>query len=747
VTRDELLESLHGVLVRPASAREVLQRLGVPRESRAAVRRLLRTLALDGTLALVRGRRYALPGASDVIVGVLGMHPDGHGFVAPEGGGPGDIYVSREHVKGAMHGDRVVVRRVRASRGGSVEGRVLRIVGRGHTRVVGEFAASRGARAEVVPWDPRWRQPIAVPPGESLGAAAGDMVEAEITAWPTATRGPIGRVIDVLGPPDAPGVDARVVLRAHGIPDAHAPAAEDEARRMGASVRPEDLEGRTDFRADMVVTIDRDDARDFDDAVSVESAGPGVFRLAVHIADVAHYVREGTALDEGARARGTSVYFPDRAIHMFPEALATGICSLVEGADRLVQSCVMDVDERGNVRRAEFHDGVIRSLASLTYTEVDAILAQRDPMAVARRGPLVPALERMRALYEVLRERRRQRGSIDFDLPEPAVVLGDDGRVAAITAADRTVAHRLIEEFMVLANEAAARELERRGSPALYRVHEAPDPAKVEAFEAFVAPLGHRLGVRGRAPRPEDFRMLLDRVAGSAVERPVAALVLRTMQQARYHPANLGHFGLACEAYTHFTAPIRRYPDLVVHRLLRESRRGPLTEARAAALSAELPGIARDSSARERRANEAERDLVRWMQVRFMADKVGMEFDGHVTGVSPFGLFVEIVEPFVEGLVHVSTMAADDYRFVESAHAWHGVKRRRVYRLGDRLNVRVLRVDVDRRLVDLGLVDELDAPPVARGARAGAGSRARRGSDRRSRTPRQPDRRRLGRRR
>jgi ribonuclease R len=370
-------------------------------------------------------------------------------------------------------------------------------------------------------------------------------VEVEITRWPTATRGPAGRVVEVLGDPDAPGVDTTVILRRHGIAEAHSEHAVLEARRLGTAVRPGDLEGRTDFRAALTVTIDGEHARDFDDAVSVEDLGAGRFRLAVHIADVSHYVRAGSALDDDARDRGTSVYFPDRAVHMFPAELATGLCSLNPGVDRLVQTCLMDIDARGGVTRCEFHDGVIRSAARLTYAGVNALLTEATPDAAPGGEPLPAMLRTMRSLYEVLHDRRRRRGSIDFDLPEAEIRLDDEGQVAAVTAAERNVAHRLIEEFMLLANESVAGELERRGVPAIYRIHEPPDPAKVEVFEAFIATLGLGLGAASGAVRPGDFQRLLDRVRGTPIERPVALLMLRTMQQARYDTENVEHFGLA----------------------------------------------------------------------------------------------------------------------------------------------------------------------------------------------------------
>jgi ribonuclease R len=457
------------------------------------------------------------------------------------------------------------------------------------------------------------------------------------------------------------------------------------------------------------VTIDGEHARDFDDAISIDRLPNGNFWLGVHIADVAHYVAEGSALDRDAYERGTSVYFPERAVHMFPSELATGLCSLNPQVDRLVQSCLMEVDRRsGTVVRYEIHDGVIHSQARMTYTEVNAILTDRDPAAIERHRPFVPFFERMYELFEILHTRRRRRGSIDFDLKESEIVLDDEGMVEAIVAAERNVAHRLIEEFMLLTNETVATHLEKHAVPSLYRIHEEPDPVKVEVFEEFISTLGYSLAGAPDRLEPRDFQRLVEKIHGKPEEKPIAFLMLRTMQKARYDPANLGHFGLAAASYTHFTSPIRRYPDLVVHRVLRESRHA-MTDDRQAELTEDLPEIARHTSERERRANDAERELVQWKKVRFMTDKVGDEFQGYVTGVSAFGLYIELVEHFVEGMVHVSTMADDYYRFVERAHLLRGEKDGRVYRLGDKVQVQVIRVDLERRQIDLGLSEILDA--------------------------------------
>jgi ribonuclease R len=457
------------------------------------------------------------------------------------------------------------------------------------------------------------------------------------------------------------------------------------------------------------VTIDGEHARDFDDANTIEQLPNGHFWLGVHIADVSHYVQEGSALDREAYERGTSVYFPERAVHMFPAELATGLCSLNPHVDRLVQSCLMEVDRKGQVVRYEIHDGVINSDARMTYTAVNAILTDRDPATIAAYQALVPMFETMRVLFVILHARRRRRGAIDFDLPETEVILSEYGEIEAIVPSERNVAHRLIEEFMLLANETVAAHLVDHDAPALHRVHEPPDPKKVADFEAFITTLGYSLAASGSALRPRHFQKLIDRMHGTPEERPIAALMLRTMQKARYDAASLGHFGLAAEHYTHFTSPIRRYPDLVVHRMLRESRAGVMSGGRREELEEELPEAGRHTSEMERRADEAERELLQWKKVRFMADKVGEEFEGYITGVAAYGLFIELIEHFVEGLVHVSSMADDYYRFVDQQHVLRGENTRKVYRLGDRVSVQVVRVDMERRQVDLGLVEILEA--------------------------------------
>jgi ribonuclease R len=649
------------------------------------------------------------PDLTGLTVGTLTLHPRGFGFVIPEdGGGLADVFVAAPNLLEAMHGDRVAVR-VEGRSAKGVEGRIVHILERRHALVVGRYETGGDGVGSVVPFDPRVLNEIHVPRGKAVTALPGDMVVVSMTRWPSVARGPAGHVVEVLGQVTAPGVDTEVVIRHHGISDAHAPEAVAQARALGASIRQRDLTGREDFRSLITVTIDGEHARDFDDAITLERRPGGRYWLGVHIADVSHYVEEGSALDRDAYGRGTSVYFPERAVHMFPPELATGLCSLNPHVDRLVQSCFMEVDNRGRVLRHEIHDGVIRSDARMTYTEVNAILTDRDPVAATQYASFVPMLEHMRELFEVLLSRRRRRGSIDFDLPETEVVLSELGEIEAIVPSERNIAHRLIEEFMLLANETVASDLVARNMPALHRVHEAPDAGKVDDFEMFVSTLGYSLAVPSTGVTPRHFQALVTRIHDQPEERPIAALMLRTMQKARYEASSLGHFGLAAETYTHFTSPIRRYPDLLVHRRLREARGGSLNAARRAVLEAGLEEIARHTSELERRANEAERELIQWKKVRFMADRVGEEYEGFISGVAPFGLFVGLVEPFVEGLVPISSMADDYYRFVEQQHILRGESTKKVYRLGDRVLVQVVRVDANRRQVDFALVEIAEA--------------------------------------
>ena len=719
-SKDQILALLRERVRHPATARELVHLLNVPREERASFKRHLKTLVDSGDLVSARGHRFGVPQKMDLHVGRLQTHSSGFGFVVPdpplEGGG--DIYIPGTGLGDAVHGDRVVARIERVKHDGRVEGRILEVLDRGYARMVGRYERDRRGAGRLVPFDRRVLLELSIPPGEDKSAQPGDMVTVVVTRWPSGGKSAQARVTRVLGDMDAPGVDTEIIIQKFGIPDVHSDEATAEAMRMGTEVSPTDITGRTDFRPLETVTIDGEHARDFDDAITIEKLPNGHFLLGVHIADVSHYVDEGSALDIEAYDRGTSVYFPERAVHMFPSELATGLCSLNPRVDRLVQSCLMEVDREGRVIRSEFHDGVINSNERMTYTAVNAILTDRDPVVMERYAGLVPMFQQMEELFHILNAARHRRGSIDFDLQEAEVIVDEGGMVEDIVALERNVAHRLIEEFMLLANETVASHLDAHGAPTLYRIHEPPDAVKVVKFEEFISGFGYGLGASLADMRPIHFQQLVERIHGKPEEKPIAFLMLRTMQKARYAPQNLGHFGLAAKSYTHFTSPIRRYPDLVVHRALRAARHKTLNAEERDAAAEELPDIARHTSEMERRADEAERELLQWKKVKFMADKVGDEFEGYVTGVAPFGLFVELIEHYVEGMVHVSTMADDYYRFVEEGHFLYGEKTRRKYRLGDKVSVQVVRVNMEMRQIDLALADIL-----ARVNEGGRGSR------------------------
>jgi ribonuclease R len=695
---------------KPVAVRELARRLAIKGEARRELKVVLRRLIEEGTIVNIRGARVGLPARMNLVVGRLSCSPSGYGFVVPErkAGGPraarsGHVYVSAVNLKEAIHGDRVVARVERTTPKG-LDGRIIRILERNLPRIVGRYEEAEGrVGGYVVPFDRRILHEVFIPAGSAGEARTGEMVAAEMTRPPTATRNPHGRVVRVLGRIEEPGVDLKVIMAKYDLPDSFPEEVEQQAAHVPTSVQPEEIVGRRDFRAWPTVTIDPADARDHDDAISIERRGDG-WRLAVHIADVAHYVSDGSALDQEAYMRGTSVYFPDRVVPMLPHALSTHICSLLEGEDRLTQTAVLDVDARGEVVAADFVDGVIRCAAGLSYQEVQAVL---DGDATERecRAALVPLLEEMRAVARLMRQRRYERGSLDFDLPAPKLLLDPAGEMIGIASAERLESMRIIEEFMLAANEAVAARLVEAEAPALYRVHESPDLDRVEEFCELVASLGYRVPTNVAEIRPEDFQRVLRQIEGKPEEKLVSYLLLRTMKLARYHEENLGHFGLASERYVHFTSPIRRYPDLVVHRALRALRQGG--DAAAAGQEA-LPEMGVALSERERRAEEAERELIEWKKVRFMAGKVGERFHAYVTGVQAFGLFVELDEIYVQGLVHVSSMTDDYYLFNEKAHTLKGESTGRVYRLGDRCEVQLARADLDRRQLDFALLDVLE---------------------------------------
>jgi ribonuclease R len=682
----------------PIAADDLLRAARVSRDERDTARARLAALEARGLVVRTGGERLTLPARLDLVAGRLQGNPAGFAFCLPDDPAEEHVYVPATRVRPAMHGDRVLVRVERLHRRGRPEGRVVKVLERGTTRIVGVFRRGR-TTGVVVPQEQRITVPIVVPRGADGGAGDGEMVVASIVRWPTATGDAEARVDAVLGPADDPRVETEAVIRAHDLPLDFPPGVVAAARRVARDVPAEARAGRLDLRALPLVTIDGELARDFDDAVHVEAHGTG-FLLTVAIADVAAYAPAGDPLDLEARARGTSVYFPDRVVPMLPEELSNGICSLVPGADRLAKVVRLVFDARGRSGEVRFDDAVIRSAARLTYTRVRRALVERDEGVRGELGDLLAPLECAEALARLLTRRRRARGAIDFDLPEAEIVLDPRGHAEAILRAERSIAEELIEEFMLAANEAVARELTRRRLPFLHRVHEPPDPDAVAELARFLEGFGLRLRLeRGRAT-PAAVQDVLRRVVGRPEERLVNTVLLRSMKPARYAVEPLGHFGLATDCYTHFTSPIRRYPDLVVHRLLDVALRS------AGRVPPDLAAIAEESSRRERVAMEAEREIVQLKKIQFMQSRVGETHEGFVTGVAPFGAFVELCDMFVEGLVHVSTLGDDWFEHVAREHSLRGRRSGRRLRIGDAVRVTVAGVSVERRQIDFTLADD-----------------------------------------
>ncbi|MGA9979347.1 MAG: VacB/RNase II family 3'-5' exoribonuclease [Candidatus Sulfotelmatobacter sp.] len=807
---------------RSAGFKQLVRELGVRGDGRGELNDLLKKLTSSGQLIMMDSDRYALPAAAaekNLVAGRLTMHRDGFGFVIPNASAlspqmkariTGDIFVPPHLIGNSMHGDRVLVAISNVRPDGRAEGRIVRSVARAHSTVVGIF--HHGSRGNYVrPIDSKITQEIVIPAGMEypetkiaedaeakkkrgrksvdrvLGSEAarqtawddleGVAVDVEITDWPTATQNPRGRVIEILGREDDFGVDVEIVIRKFHLPHHFPVETLQEAQDTSTVIAEPELRRRRDFRALPIVTIDGETARDFDDAVTVRMLANGNFELQVHIADVAQYVTPGSALDQEARLRGTSVYFPDRAVPMLPLELSTDICSLRPQVERLVLSCVMEMDHRGEIVGYELSEGVIRSAERMTYTAVNAVL-EGDAATRERYAPLVPTFELMRDLALILKGKREHRGSIDFDLPEPVIEFDELGMMKSITRSERNIAHRLIEEFMLSANECVAQYLESKRIASLYRIHEKPDAKRVYDFEVIAATFGYSLGVgalpihrvqlktdrraaygTGKRVReieipkevhitPRMYQKLTEKIAGKPEERILSYLMLRSLKQARYSEENHGHFALAATSYTHFTSPIRRYPDLIVHRILKDTlsqhphpvaetatrvghpqsdekplpwskRRTPAhLEPLAGPISLdELHDIAEESSQSERRADDAERELMEWKKVKFMQGRVGDDFDGLITSVTKFGFFVELNDLFVEGLVPLNTLVDDRYVYHESTREVIGQRSRKTYSLGQRIRVLVDRIDPVEKKIQFAVFEEArPLPPLSRGS-------------------------------
>ncbi|MDH3973775.1 MAG: ribonuclease R [Deltaproteobacteria bacterium] len=684
---------------RPATLKDIRGRFGITKEKRSKLVRLLDEMLRNGEIVRIKGGRYGVPSKMNLVTGRLQSHAEGFGFVIPDEGDE-DVYINARNIKDAMHGDRVVARVEGFKAGGKRHGSIIRIIERVHKTVVGRYEKGRKF-GYVVPSDERLSHDIYVPKGEDMGADDGEVVLVELISYPTRQRNPEGVVIRVIGSPFDPEVEIQSIIARHNIPSIFPQEVIDEAERIGESVKVKEIEGREDLRNLMTVTIDGETARDFDDAVSVRKEGKGNIRLWVSIADVSHYVKEGSDLDREAYERGTSVYFPDRCIPMLPERLSNGICSLNPQVERLAMTAEMLFNDRGERIEGRFYPSVIRSDHRLTYSIVKKILVEGDAALTKEYETIMPDLRVMEELSGWLRIFREERGCIDFDLPEAQIILDIQGGVEAIVRSERNLAHMIIEEFMLAANEAVASFLAAKKLPLLYRVHEEPDAEKLEDFREFIHNLGYEL--KSGTPSPKDLQGLLSAVFGKPEERTINHVLLRSMKQAVYSGKNIGHFGLASKIYCHFTSPIRRYPDLMVHRVLKKAVTGGIKKAETEQLQAALQMSGEETSSRERRAMEAERDVVDLKKTEFMMDKVGENYSGFITGVTSFGIFVELEELFVEGLVHVTSIDDDYYIYDEKGHSLRGERKKRSFRIGDKVDVSVEKVDRDKRQIDFKL--------------------------------------------
>ncbi len=676
-------------------------KLGDDEVARTALHRRLRAMERDGQILFNRRKQYCLVSKMDLIIGRVIGHANGFGFLVPDKGGD-DLFLSAREMQSVMHDDRVVAREIGLDRRGRREGAVVEILERGLKHVVGRLFIESGV-GFVVADNKHIHQDILIPADGFGGAKHGQIVSIEITEYPKQHRQAIGHVTEILGDHMAPGMEIDIAIRSYELPQVFGAAVGSEIKDLKDIVSDQDKQGREDIRHLPLVTIDGEDARDFDDAVYAEKQGKG-WRLLVAIADVSHYVRPNTALDAEAKNRGTSVYFPERVIPMLPEILSNGLCSLNPQTDRLCMVCDMSISATGVMQDYRFYPAVMFSHARLTYTKVAGMLVEKDPQLRTQYSGLLPHLENLYELFGVLLKQRLRRGAIEFDSTETKIVFGTERKIERIVPVYRNDAHRLIEECMLMANVAAAEYLSKHEINTLYRNHEPPGEEKLLVLREFLSELGLDLG-GGSDPEPKHYKKLIESIQGRPDAHLIQTVLLRSLRQAMYAPDNLGHFGLAYEAYAHFTSPIRRYPDLLVHRAIRHL----LSKKKASDFyisDEEMLMLGDHCSMTERRADEATRDAVDWLKCEYMLDKLGQQFEGIITSVTNFGIFVELQEIFVEGLIHVTALRHDYYHFDAVHHRLIGERTNKVYRLGDPVRITVARVDLDERKMDFELADE-----------------------------------------
>jgi len=745
LTAEQLLQYMQEDAYKPLTVEELEAAFGLKgADEFKALVKLLNSLEADGKIVRTRTNRYGVPQRMNLVRGRLEAHPKGYGFVVPDDGTGDDLYIHALDMKGAMHNDIVLARVQRRSRDGRAEGEIVRIVKRANETVVGTYR-DEGGFGLVLPDDRRITTDILIPPGVNMSAKEGQKVVVRLTKYPERRISAEGEVIEILGYKNDPGVDILSVIRKYDLPEQFPPEVLAEAEAVPEDISPEEIAGRRDLRDKVIVTIDGEDAKDLDDAVSVERLPNGNWLLGVHIADVSYYVPEDSALDKEAYRRGTSVYLVDRVIPMLPHRLSNGICSLHPRVDRLTITCEMEINEHGEVVNHTIFPSVIRTVERMTYRDVYVLLKgmeMEEGLALEDRGgedgapisgddvedvrqlfprlrqryePLLPFFRDMERLARLLRAKRMRRGAIDFDFPEAKVLVDDNGRPVEILRKERTIAEQIIEEFMLAANETVAEHFFWLQQPFIYRVHEDPDSDKMLAFAQFIATFGYRLRGKANQVHPKALQAVLEEISGTPEEQVISTVMLRSLKQARYDEQNLGHFGLAAQYYTHFTSPIRRYPDLIVHRMIRKVLLdGPISEEDAAKWRQKMPEVAEHASIRERIATEAERETDDLKKAQWMAERIGETFDGIISGVTSFGIFVQLPN-LVEGLVHVSYMTDDYYHYLDGQFTLVGERSGKMYRIGDEVRVRVMAVDVDERRIDFELVESKARKRIKKG--------------------------------
>jgi ribonuclease R len=685
---------------RPTGRKQIAEAFALESEDQLeALRRRLRAMERDGQLLFNRRQQYCLVDSHDLIHGRILSYADGFGFLKPDDAGE-DLFLSPREMNRVLHNDRALVRVSGVDRKGRREGKIVEVLERNTQQVVGRFIKEHGVQF-VQPDNKKITQNILIPKGKGNGAKKGEMVVATIIEQPTMKSQPIGKIAEVLGAHMAPGMEIDVAIRTYGLPSVWPDEVVEQIKPFKKVVAEDAKQGRVDLRAVPLVTIDGADARDFDDAVFVSKTAKG-WKLLVAIADVSHYVQPGSALDIEAKNRSTSVYFPEQVIPMLPEILSNGLCSINPDEDRLCMVCEMLINEQGQVTRAKFFDAVMRSHARLTYDKVSAMLEHNHAKLRKKYNAVLPDLEQMYALYKAMRGQREIRGAMDFDTQETQIVFAEDRKIDKIIPVQRNDAHKLIEEFMIATNSAAARYLNRKKMPRLLRIHEGPSEEKIRTLKTFLGEVGLHMG-GGDKPAPVDYMHLTSSIKDRPDAHLIQTVLLRSMSQAVYSPEKKGHFGLALDAYTHFTSPIRRYPDLMVHRAIRHCLQGKSPESFYCGFP-EITTLGEHCSANERRADEATRDVVSWLKCEYMQDKIGESFAGVISAVTGFGFFVELSDLYVEGLVHVTSLGQDFFKFDPTSHQLKGERSGVHYRLGDSVNVIVASVNLDDKKIDFDLL-------------------------------------------